>query len=60
LGDSHAKGITGEVQHRLGKSSEVIGIVTPVANMEEIVNSASSTMTSLTKKDISIVWGEAP
>jgi uncharacterized protein with PhoU and TrkA domain len=53
LGDSHTKGIASEVQHRLGKSSEVTGIVKPAANMEEIANTASS----LTKKDVCIIGG---
>jgi hypothetical protein len=55
LGDSHSKGIAGEVQHRLGKSSGVKGIMKPVANMEDIANTASLTVRLLTKKD-----GEVP
>jgi hypothetical protein len=58
MGDSHMRGIANKVQQRLGKSSEVKGIVKPAANMEQIANTPSSTVRSFTKKDV--LYGEQP
>jgi lysophospholipase L1-like esterase len=57
LGDSHARGMANELQHRLRKSFEVQGIVKPGANIKEITNTLNLTVSSLTKKDGCIVWG---
>jgi hypothetical protein len=57
MGDSHARGMANELQHRLGKNFEVLGIVKPGSNIKEITNTLNSTVSSLTKKDVCIVWG---
>jgi hypothetical protein len=55
LGDSHARGMTKELQHRLGKSFEVEGIVKPGGNIKEITNMFNSTVSSRTK-NVCVVW----
>jgi hypothetical protein len=38
LGDSHARGMANELQHRPGKSFDVQGTVKPGANIKEKTN----------------------
>jgi hypothetical protein len=57
LGYSHTRGLASLVQHKLGKSFEVLGIVKPAASIEEIVNTVNLNARSYTKKDVCIVWG---
>jgi hypothetical protein len=57
LGDTHARGMANELQHRLGKSFEVHGIVKPGANIKEITNMLNSTVSSLTKKKMCVLCG---
>lgn len=60
LGDSQARGLAAVVQQRIGKSFEVTGIVKPSANMEEITNTASASVRSLTKKRCMYCMGRYP
>ncbi|PNF17838.1 hypothetical protein B7P43_G05719 [Cryptotermes secundus] len=57
FGDSYTKGMSNELQHRLGKSFEVLGIVKPAENMNEIIKTAKVTVSSFTKNDVCIIWG---
>jgi hypothetical protein len=59
LGDSHAIGIANEIQCKLGKNFEILGIVKPGAKIKEIANSLDSTVRSYTKRDVCIIWGDA-
>jgi hypothetical protein len=56
MGDSHVRSMANELQYRLGKSFEVLGIVKPGSNNKGITNTLNSTVSSLTKKDVCIVW----
>jgi hypothetical protein len=57
LGDSHARGMANELQHKLGKSFDVLGIVKPGSNMKELTNTLNSTVSALSKNDVCIIWG---
>jgi hypothetical protein len=57
MGDSHARGMATELQHRLSKNFEVLGIVKPGSTLKEITNTINSTVNSLTKNDVCIIWG---
>jgi trans-2-enoyl-CoA reductase len=57
LGDSQARGVANELQYILGKGFETLGIVKPGSNIKEITNTINPTVSSLTKKDVCIVWG---
>ena len=59
VGDSFAKGISGELQRNLKYDLEVIGYVRPGSGMEEITTVAKQDITALTKKDMIRVWGGA-
>ena len=57
LGDSHARKCAADLQHNLGDDYEVTSFVKPGATMEEIVNTSSESVKSLSNKDVLIVWG---
>ena len=57
VGDSFARGIAGELLHNLGKAFEVIGYVNSGSGMEVITNVAKRESTTLTKKDMVVIWG---
>jgi hypothetical protein len=57
LGDSHARSMANELQHRLGSSFDVLCIVKPGSNMKEITKTLNLTASSLSKKDVCIIWG---
>ena len=59
VGDSFAKGIAGELVHNLGSAFEVIGHVRPGSGMKVITELANQKITTLTKKDMVVVWGGA-
>jgi hypothetical protein len=57
LGECHASGCAQEVQHYLGHSFEVHGIVKLGAKAEIMVNTSTKIIEKLTKKDVVAVWG---
>jgi hypothetical protein len=57
MGNSQARGMANELQYILGKDFETLGIVKPGSNIKEITNTLNPTVSSLTKKDVCIVWG---
>jgi hypothetical protein len=57
MGDSHMRGMAAELQHRLKDDFDVLGIVKHGSRIEEITNTLNSTISSLTKKDVCIIWG---
>jgi hypothetical protein len=59
VGDSFAKGISGELKRNLRNYLEIIGYVRPGSSMEGITKLAKQEITSLTKKDMIVVWGGA-
>ena len=59
VGDSFAKGIASKLIHNLGSAFEVIGHVRPGSGMKVIMELANQEITTLTKKDMVVVWGGA-
>jgi hypothetical protein len=59
VGDSFAKGISGELKRNQRNDLEVIGYVRPGSSMEGITKLAKQEITTLTKKDMIVVWGGA-
>ena len=59
VGDSFAKEIAGELAHSLRSMFEVIGQVKPGSGMKVITELANQEITTLTKKDMVVVWGGA-
>jgi hypothetical protein len=57
MGDSHMRGMATELQYRLKDDFDVLGIVKPGSRIKEITNTLNSTISSLTKKDVCIIWG---
>jgi len=57
IGDSFTRGIAGELEHNLGNTFEVIGHVMTGAGMKTITETAEQEISTLTKKDIVVVWG---
>jgi hypothetical protein len=56
MGDSHARGIAGELLH-LNRHLNVIGLVKPNADLTEVLNSASKDLDRKTKSDTLILFG---
>jgi hypothetical protein len=59
VGDSFTRGMAGELLHNLGNAFEVIGYVNPGSGMKVITDMAKQEFTTLTKKDMVVVWGGA-
>jgi len=59
IGDSFARGIAGELVHNFGSTFEVIGHVKPGSGIKMITDSANQDVSTLTKKDVVVVWGAA-
>jgi hypothetical protein len=59
VGDSHARDVAKELQHNLGRGFEVLGTVKPGSNIKVVTNMMNSAISSLTKKDVCILWGGA-
>ena len=59
VGDSFAKQIASELVYNLGSAFEVIGHVRPGSGMKVIMELANQEITTLTKKDMDVVWGGA-
>ena len=57
VGDSFVRGIAGELLHNLGRAFEFIGYVNSGSGMEVITNVAKQESTTLTKKDMVVIWG---
>lgn len=57
IGDSHARGMTTELQHRLKESFDVLGIVKPGSRIKEITNTLNLTINSFSNKYVCIIWG---
>jgi lysophospholipase L1-like esterase len=57
IGDSFMRGTAGELAHKLGSTFEVRGQVMTGAGMKTITESAEQEVSTLTKKDIVVVWG---
>ena len=57
VGESFATGIASELVHNLISSFEVIGHVRPESGMKVITELANQELTTLTKKDMLVVWG---
>jgi hypothetical protein len=57
MGDSHARGIAGELLHRLNHRHRITGLVKPNADLTEVLNSASKVLSKLTKTDTLILCG---
>ena len=59
IGDSFARGVAGKLVHNLGSTFEVIGHVKPGSGIKLITDSANQEVSTLTKKDVVVVWGAA-
>ena len=57
VGDSHARGMAGELLHHLNHRHRIIGLVKPNANLTEVLKSASKDLNKLTKADTLIRFG---
>ena len=57
LGDSHARGVSGELLHQLNHRLNTIGYVKPNARLIELLNTAKNVVSKLTKMDTIIMIG---
>jgi hypothetical protein len=57
LGDSHARGIAGELMHQSNHHLNTIGYVKPNARLEDLLNTAKSEISKLIKTDTIIMFG---
>jgi hypothetical protein len=57
VADSHARGITSEIQHNLDDDFPIQGIVKPGSDLAEIAHTAIRDTGALTKQDVIVVWG---
>jgi len=57
LGDSHARGIAGELLHQAKHRINTIGYVMPNAGFADIINSAECKINELTRADTVIMFG---
>ena len=57
VGDSHARGMAGELLHHLNHRHRIIGLVKPNADLTEVLNSASKDLNKLTKANTLILFG---
>jgi len=57
LGDSHARGIAGELLYQLNHHFNIIGYVKPNAGLTEVLKTANKDLSKLTKMDTIIVVG---
>jgi len=57
LGDSHARGIAGELMHQSNHHLDTIGYVKPNAKLIDLINTAKSELCKLTKNDTIILIG---
>jgi hypothetical protein len=57
LGDSHTKGIAGELLHQAKHRFNTIGYAMPNAGLVDIINSAEGKIGELTRTDTVIVFG---
>jgi hypothetical protein len=59
IGDSFTRGMAGELAHNLEGNFEVMGHVKTGAGMKILTETAEQEVSTLTKKDIVVVWGAA-
>ena len=57
LGDSHAWGIAGELRHHSNQQFNITGYVKPNAKLRDLITTAKSELSTLTKKDTVILMG---
>jgi hypothetical protein len=57
LGDSHARGIAGELLYQLNHCFNITGYVKPNAGLTEVLKTANKDLNKLTKMDTTIVVG---
>jgi hypothetical protein len=57
LGDSHARGVAGELLHQLNHRLNTIGYVKPKAGLTELLNTAKNDLRKLTRTDTLITIG---
>jgi hypothetical protein len=57
LGDSHARGVAGELLHQSKHRLNTIGYVKPKAGLTELLNTAKNDLSKLTKMDTLIMIG---
>jgi len=57
LGDSHARGIAGELRHHSNQQFNIIGYVKPNAKLRDLITTAKIELSKLTKKDTIILMG---
>ena len=57
IGDSHVRKCATDLQHNLGANYKVSGFAKSGAIMEEIANTVSEDVQTLSNKDVVIVWG---
>jgi hypothetical protein len=59
LGDSHARGIAGELIHQSNHQFHITGYVKPNAKLSELITTTKSELSRLTKTDTIIMIGGA-
>ena len=59
LGDSHARGVAGELLHQSNHRLNTIGYVKPKAGLTELLNTARNDLSKLTRTDTLIMIGES-
>jgi len=59
IGDSHARGLSGNVKNNLDEKYSVCGFVKPGVNIATQISSMTVDTTLLTKNDLIIFWGGA-
>ena len=59
IGDSFTRGMAGELAHKFGSTFEVIGHLMTGAGMKTITEIAEQEVSTLTEKDMVVVWGAA-
>ena len=57
IGDSHIKGLSSELKHRLGDLYVILGFAKPNANVRELKDTIKNEVNKLTKDDVLVFWG---
>ena len=57
IGDSHIKGLSSELKHRLGDDYVILGFAKPNANVGELKDTIKKEVNKLTKDDVLVFWG---
>jgi hypothetical protein len=57
VGDSHARGVAGEILHQSNRHIKPTGYVKPNSGLAELINTANKVSDNLTKRDTLVLIG---